>query len=242
MKIAVCDDENIYQRELKQVLEEYYHSLDLLVECYSSGEELLEQMEKVPGETLLWQIVFLDIEMNKIDGMETARRLRKRDEKLPILFLSSHAEYMEEGYEVQAFRFLKKPVEREKLVRALNQLEKRKVNLLELKTDGITHYIPAEDIVSVQAQNVYLEIYARKERYLIRKKLSSLTEELAKIAPAHLFFQPHRSYLINLGLVQSFDGRQIHMQNGQKIPVSRTKREEFKSAMLQFMQGQKEER
>ena len=121
MKIMICDDEIYIRDTLKQHLKEYYSSLDVLILSASSGEELLRLVEREQGDVFC---IFLDIEMEGMDGLETARRLRAEYPALPILLLTSHTELALEGYEVQAFRFLAKPLRQEKLVEALRAVEK----------------------------------------------------------------------------------------------------------------------
>ena len=121
MKIMICDDEIYIRDTLKQRLKEYYSSLDVLILSASSGEELLRLVEREQGDVFC---IFLDIEMEGMDGLETARRLRAEYPALPILLLTSHTELALEGYEVQAFRFLAKPLRQEKLVEALRAVEK----------------------------------------------------------------------------------------------------------------------
>ena len=113
MKIIVCDDEKYICEDLEKRLREYYQSLDVLILSVSSGEELLRTMEREPEEAAC---IFLDIEMKGMDGLETARRLRADYPDLPVLLLTSHTELAMEGYEVQAFRFLAKPLRQEKPV------------------------------------------------------------------------------------------------------------------------------
>ena len=120
MKIAVCDDDLIFQRKIKEELDQYYQSLDVLVEIFSSGEDLLRAAAADPYGFFC---VFLDIEMPGIDGMETARRLGELNRNLPVLFLTSHRDLAVEGYELNAFRFLTKPLEHERLCRSLAALE-----------------------------------------------------------------------------------------------------------------------
>lgn len=133
MKIAVCDDEPIFRKQLKAILEEYYCSLDVLVLSYSSGEELLGAVKGNP-----FDLVFLDIEMEGIDGLETAKRLNELVSDLPVILLTSHTELAMEGYEVRAFRFLGKPVDKRKLQEALGAFEKlrQQEQKIEIVTEG----------------------------------------------------------------------------------------------------------
>ena len=141
MKIAVCDDDLIFQRKIKEELDQYYQSLDVLVEIFSSGEDLLRAAAADPYGFFC---VFLDIEMPGIDGMETARRLGELNRNLPVLFLTSHRDLAVEGYELNAFRFLTKPLEHERLCRSLAALEAkgREQARISVTKDGRDLFLP----------------------------------------------------------------------------------------------------
>ena len=164
MKIAVCDDESIFQEQLKTELEQYYRSLDVLVECYSSGEELLMDYAKKHHD-----IVFLDIEMEGMNGLQVARQLHEKNRNLPIVLVTTHTELAMEGYEVQAFRFLSKPVKLDKLIAALQAmesllLEDEKISIV---NDGVNMFLPCKSICYIKSENVYLQVITTKESYLI---------------------------------------------------------------------------
>lgn len=129
MRIAVCDDETVWMEQTKKRLEQIYVSLDLLVDTFSSGKQLLERAKSVS-----FDLVILDIEMPKMDGLQVAKSLRAMGEETEIVFLTSHVEYALKGYEVQALRYLTKPVDAEKLAKCFLQnsilLDKKNVVLL----------------------------------------------------------------------------------------------------------------
>ena len=99
MKIAICDDEKTFLKELEEKILKIIPRLDCDVEPFSCAEDLLSS--EVP-----FDIVFLDIEMQGMDGMSCARKIRETNKDIPIVFLTSHIEMAVEGYEVSAFRFL----------------------------------------------------------------------------------------------------------------------------------------
>lgn len=228
MKIAICDDEVIFQKKLSVELEKYYNSLDVLVQSFSSGEELVKGFEKGG-----YDLIFLDIEMNGMDGFETAKRLKERQPGITIIFLTSHTELAMDGYEVQAFRFLAKPVETGKLHAALrafaekNQKEKKIV----ITETGTQKFIRCQEIRYIKSENVNLRIVTGKEEYWIRKKMKEVLEEL----PQECFAAVHRSHIINLEYVKSFCGNEIILDDETRIPVSRSKRDLFRQQMMRYM-------
>lgn len=240
MKIMICDDEMYIRDTLKQRLKEYYSSLDVLILSASSGEELLRLVERERGDVFC---IFLDIEMEGMDGLETARRLRAEYPALPILLLTSHTELALEGYEVQAFRFLAKPLRQEKLVEALRAVEKSvrtaETHKLRVAAGDREIYVDCRDISYVKSENVYLNIVTtggessgtEHGRLLMRGKLKELLTRL----PEYIFCQIHRSYIVNLSHVASFDGRNVQMDTGESLPVSGGRREMFRERVTRYL-------
>ena len=115
MRIAICDDEEKYRIQLKTVLDKLLINTDDDIETFSDGNILALKFAESP-----FDLVFLDIEMPEIDGITLARKLRAVSEKVFIVFLTGHVEYALEGYEVNALRYLTKPVDIDKLKEVLN--------------------------------------------------------------------------------------------------------------------------
>lgn len=202
MKIAICDDEVNFQKVLREQIEEYYGTLEVEIEVFSSGRDFLDRFKEYPLE---FQMILMDIEMPGLNGIETSKQIRKINRSIPIIFLTSHTELAMEGYEVDAFRFLDKPLRMEKLVKALYDFDNLRLldSKIELRDGERTILVNWMEIQYVQSENVYINVYVEDTRYLIRKKLSDIEEQM----PKQMFYKPHRSYLINLGSVKSFDGK-----------------------------------
>ena len=232
MKIAVCDDDLIFQRQIKEELDQYYQSLDVLIEAFSSGETLLEA---VCADPYGFFCVFMDIEMPGIDGMETTRRLRKLNRNLPVIFLTSHWDLAIEGYELNAFRFLTKPVEHDRLCLTLAALEaeRRRQVRISITKDGRELFLPVEDLLYIKSENIYLSLITQDHTYLIRKKL----KDLLPLLPPSMFCQIHRSYVVNLHRVFSYSGKDLVMEDQTVLPVSRNRRESLKEALIRSMAG-----
>lgn len=228
MRIAICDDEKIFRAELQQQLETHYCSLDVLITTYASGEALVHAMEKT-----IWDLVFLDIEMPGMDGLKAAKRIHEAMPGLPVIFLTSHTELAMAGYEVQAFRFLAKPIEQKKLAEALQAFEKTILadSRIAIMEEGVRHYLSCKNICYIKSENVYLKIVTEQNSYLIRKKQKELLEEL----PQNLFLAVHRSYIVNLGCVTAFDGTKVSLKDGSSIPVSKSRCNDLKQQMLRYM-------
>lgn len=230
MKIAVCDDEPIFLEMIRKELEQYYKSLDVMIETFHSGEDLLRVIKRNPQ---IYRCIFLDIEMPGLSGLDTAEKVKEMGLSIPVILLTSHTEYAMQGYEVGAFRFLGKPVEQEKLHQALESVEKMEAEgrRLSVRVDGKDLFIPVEEILYLKSENVYLSIQTEKERYLIRGKIKDQLFQL----PEEQFFQIHRSWIINLRKVYSYDGKKVFLTEGTQIPVGRSRRESFQRMMSKWV-------
>ena len=110
MRIAVCDDEERFRQDIRKHIDALYGSLDVVVDSFSGGKQLIDAFQIRP-----YDMVFLDIEMPEMDGITLAKKLRSISENIYIVFLTGHVEYALEGYEVNALRYLTKPVQESKL-------------------------------------------------------------------------------------------------------------------------------
>lgn len=228
MRIAICDDDEIQLNNTSQALENAYKSLDLLTDIYQDGQSLL-----LAAAHTHYDLVILDIEMPGLNGIETARQLRALEEKIVIVFLTSHVEYALEGYEVNALRYLTKPVSKQKLLEIINWLlerEKRERRLL-LRAEDSMVSVSISDILYMEAQNQNIRVVTVQGTYLNRYNLSDYEEECRRYG----FFRIHRGYLVNLAHVSRVTGRDAVMEDGSHLPVSRAKEKAFKEALYSFI-------
>lgn len=228
MRIAVCDDEAEYCKQIQRMIEKMYHSLDVIVDTYQTGHDLLRQFEKQN-----YDLIFLDIEMPGIDGISLARKLRKKREELRLVFLTSHVEYALKGYEVQALRYLTKPVQEDKLKEVLfyvtEQMQSQK-NIW-LKTSAGEEQVSVSDILYLEAQDQNISINTAERSYLVRYNLRDFERELREYG----FFRIHRGYLVSLGKISSVRKNEVTLDGGVLLPLSRAKEKPLKEALYQYI-------
>lgn len=226
MRIAVCDDEVLFIDRIVKYIEKRYKDLDTVIHSFLSGEEFLKHYEK--GEAK-YDAIFLDIEMKQLDGIKTAEKIRKIDDEVPIVFLTSHNEFAAAGYEVSAFRFLTKPVQEDKLIEAIesikNQISNSKRILVHQKDTNIL--LKIKDIMYIEAHDKEINIHTSSNCYIERRNLNDVEEELKEEG----FFRTHRGYLINLSYVREFDTKEVTLENNEKILISRLKYKKFKESL-----------
>ena len=148
IKIGVCEDESIWRSHIEEVVKKVFKIKEevLLLKSYSGGEALFCGYEGL-------DLVFMDIEMPGMDGIETAKRLRKIDSKVEIVFLTSHLEVMQEAFQVKAFRFLDKDFKYETIEICLESFFKEKNSFFDivLETKGETIFLNTKEIIMIEA-------------------------------------------------------------------------------------------
>lgn len=233
MKIAVCDDEKIFRDEIIEVLYHFFGKLDLDCVAFEDGYNLVDAYKK----GAFFDAIFLDIEMTQLDGMSTADELRKNGYEAPIVFLTSHTEMAMEGYEVAAFRFLAKPINREKMERTLYDLkeELQEKKRLLIRYEGEEVILPMDEICYVEAMNNSVSVVTLNKKYMIRKKISDMEKELLSVSDC--FVRIHRGYIVNLLHVKKCHGNEVYMTGDVILPLSRGMIKEFKSQLFQYVRN-----
>lgn len=229
MRIAICDDEEKYIKDVATRIYKQLGESDLTMHTFTDGHELLDTADVKP-----YDLVFLDIEMPAIDGITLAKELRKKSSSTYIVFLTGHVEYAIEGYEVNALRYLTKPIQEDKLTDVLAYVlkEKQSRKQLVIKTDGEEIRIDAADIIYMEAQNKYVMIYTTKGEYLVRYNLADFEDELKDYG----ILRVHRSYLVSLSKVRKIGSADCTLAKNYNVPVSRSNIKPLKDALLTYLE------
>ncbi len=230
MRIAVCDDEELFRIEFKNVLDKALVNVDYDIDTFSGGSSLYEAFLKEP-----FDLVFLDIEMPGIDGITLAKRLRAISENVHIVFLTSHIEYALEGYEVNALRYLVKPVDMNKLGEVLKYVQDKKNNSRQImiREDGEDIVIDISDIIYMESMDKNVRIVTSKREYVTRYNISDYEEELKNSG----FLRIHRGYLISLSKVKKIVKNDVVMDGDISLPVSRSNLKALKDALYAYVEG-----
>ena len=229
MRIAICDDQAVCLEQTLEAVKKCLRGLEARIEMFQGGMAFLKAFQNRP-----YDLVFLDVEMPEIDGITLAKRLRKLSKDVPIIFLTSHIEYALEGYEVNALRYLTKPVDPNKLrdvIRVVSE-RMRQQRILWIKTELGEQKLPVKSILFMEAQNQNILIYTAEDVYCVRYNLSDYERELAQDG----FFRIHRGYLVPLAHVKSVSKGEITLTNHTRLPVSRSREKELRDALFQHIQ------
>lgn len=228
--IAICDDEKQVAEQIRKLVFRFFRAknMETSIVCFSGGEELLRYGKDI-------DVLFLDIQMKGMDGMETARKLRSRNFKGYIIFITVLKEMVFHSFEVQAYDYLVKPVEERQLARTMERLLVSMSSVKEEKLLVQKGYersiISFEDIVFAEVidRKVYLHL-ASAGVVDFYDRIDNLEERLDG-----RFFRCHRSFLINLQYLKSYKNGVAYMEGGKEIPISRLRSKEFSEVILQYM-------
>lgn len=228
MKIAICDDENIFVKKLYQY---FWKQHNCSVECFTSPLELLEKYHSRER----YDVLFLDILMEPLDGIRLAREIRKYDQKAIIVFLTSSLEYAPLGYEVNAFRYLLKPVTQDDLSHTMREILKHlsTPDILHISTPECEILVNTDELHYLEANNKDCILYYMGDTITVRKSLSELEEMLSGCC----FFRIHRKYLVNLSCVREFDDRKLTLDCGKTLPIGRRRSVEFRNILNKYIEG-----
>lgn len=218
MRIALCDDDRSEIEAIGKLIQNYAaaHDYDITVHLFTSGSSLLQQGR--------FDLYFLDYMMEEMDGIAVALHLRQQfNNAVTICYLTGYDNIAERiiNERVYADGFLRKPVEPDRLFEKLDQFYKMSFfNRLQLKRDGSYDTVYTQDIVFVQAADKKSLIYFHDRCVEYPILLSELE---TKYLPPELFCRVHRSYIVNMMYIASYDKKTILMNSGDRVDVSRFK-------------------
>ena len=230
--IAICDDEKYMSDHIKTIVSDFFRkkNREISIRTFFSGEELLNCDGQI-------DILFLDIQMKDMDGMETARRLRADRFQGFLIFITVLREMVFQSFEVQAYDYLVKPVEEKQLEKTLERLF---ASMHSAGEDSLLVQKGYEGRIIPKGEIIFCEIIDRKIYLnLVSGEVVDYYERIENLETKldDHFFRCHRSYLINLKHLKGYKNGTAYMDNGREIPVSRLRSKDFSSVVLQYMKN-----
>lgn len=230
LQLAVCDDERVFRSDLRKILgtELELCGIDYHISEFTSGEELIAGLEKADC-----QILFLDIEMKGIDGVEAARRLRETKRQMEIVFVTSYADFVFQGYEVRALNYILKPYEPEKIAAVLHtalealDIEAEKYYVIDQRGGSIR--VPLSSVKYFSSDRRTVHAVTTEQEYTFYEKLSDLETELLDT-----FVRIHNRYLVHLKYLEAVC-QNTAVVDGEELPVSRSCKSGLSIAFAKYM-------
>ncbi|MBR3768697.1 MAG: response regulator transcription factor [Clostridia bacterium] len=231
MKIAICDDVLSHRETLRPFVVEFFRSKEIPTEIsdYSSGDDILGCEEN-------FDIVFLDIELGDMSGIEITEKLKEKNANCIIIVVTSYTDYLDAAMDLHVIRFLKKPVEQKRVYSALEKaLQEMNEKLIMFSTkDNQIIRVKSRDIIYVEANLKAVTVCTDKKTYTVKESLKKIKTMLT----ASIFAVPHNSFIVNMNYISNFKREEITVETSKgevKIQISNRKQPEFKRRFLEFI-------
>lgn len=219
IRIGICDDfaEELHKR--KQMIQNIMNELAINTEivCFLSGEELLFEIEKKGS----LDIIFMDVEMTGMNGIETAGKIRETDCHVILIFVSNYDQYCKEIIRVQPFSFIDKPVsetELKKVVEGAVKILDDKVEIFQFTYKKVVYKLSVKRIRYFESDKREIHIYYLDEKYTFYKKLDDVERELKDSDVK--FIRISKSFLVNTSFVKEFRYDKVILDDGKEIGIS----------------------
>jgi DNA-binding LytR/AlgR family response regulator len=231
LDIAVVDDEKAIREHICGLVEE--QQPESRIETYATGEELLASGKR-------FDIVFLDIQMEGMNGIEAARSLREKNANLGVedtvlVFITGIRDYVFDAFDLYAFQYLLKPIDEGKFAEVLE----RAVREAAKKKERRVLFIKSRNLTLDQSEILYIESRAKKvEIHTVRQTIeiyAAMDELEGQLGDG--FYRCHRAYIVNMDCITEYDSESITLTNGDRVYLTKKKYGEFVKAYMWHLQN-----
>ncbi len=228
MKIAICEDEAYTIDILKTLISDYMEekNISYQLNAFMTGAEFFSSTED-------YDLYLLDYNLPDATGMEIAERIRLTNKRAVIIFITAYSEYVFKSFEVNTFRYLLKPIEKETLFKALDDflISFDQYLRVEIPMPSGTIFVSLPEIMYIESSGRYTTVRCNNTSYTSQKALSAFVSEINSFR----FFRTHRTFLVNMKYIAEIDGHIITLINGEKIEISRRNLALFHKAYVNFL-------
>ncbi|MCI8507648.1 MAG: LytTR family DNA-binding domain-containing protein [Lachnospiraceae bacterium] len=230
-KIGICDDEDMFINVLKENLERYAKETnqEFSFFVYHDGSELLHEYQTD------FDLIFMDIKMEKLNGLKTAEEIRRMDSTVGLVFLTSLKQYVWKGYEYNAVNYLLKPIKygilKMELDRYFERYQGKNEPYISFANANGKYKVLYKNLCYAETdkRNVMLHFEGQKQIiYKSMKEISTLLEKQPQFARCH------QSFMVNLSFVKGIEGLELILTTGDRLPISQPKRKEFMIKMTDY--------
>ncbi len=230
IRIALVEDDAQYRRELKQYLEQYAREKceELDIRIFTDGDEIAQDYRAE------YDIIFMDILMRFMNGMQAAREIRKKDEEVIIIFVTNTAQYAISGYEVNALDYVLKPINyyafSKTMERALSKVKRAEDKFIVISNKRSAYKVNENAVAYVEINGHSLIYHTRDGDYNAVGTMKEVEEELV----GDSFFRCNKCYLVNLKYVDAIEGDDA-LVDGVPVQISRSRKKAFMEALNAYM-------
>ena len=229
MRILICDDEIKNVNTLQNYVEEYMNNHGVAFEI----ETATNPTDVIAGDTI-YDLVFLDIEMPELDGFKLARKLKERNTKVVIFFVTAFDEYQDDAMDLQVLRFFEKPFNVKRLYssldKAMEYIDGAYVDIF-VYNNKEHQRILVDDIIYIKRENRKTYICTKDGEIIVRESIEEWDEKL----PTTFFYLVHKSFLVNLHYVTSYNYTEVYLNEIIRIPVAPRKQADFHKAWFNYL-------
>lgn len=228
LKVAICDDEKVFHKEIINLLHRFQRArkIDIFMDHYENGNTLLQSGQE-------YDVIFMDYQMEEMDGIETARKLRETNSDSIIIFISAYPSAALDAFEVQTFRFIQKPIDESKLFKALNDYLKTvdNDNLLLINTHDGNYKLKMSEIIYLEGDGKYTTIRTRDKSLRVHLNLKQLEIRL----PKSKFIRCSKSFVVGFEHISNHDSSSIVFDNGEKAVIGAHYAVKFKTEFQNYI-------
>lgn len=235
MNIAICEDKIEELNIINKFIDNWskINNIEVNVDKYQSAESFLFEWT----DDNKYDVIFLDIKMKKLSGIELSNLIREKNKKVDIVFTTGIFEHVLHGYNVAAMQYLLKPISQNDIHLCLNRVLDRikSTNKLSqfmiIKTSKENIKLNYDEIYYFEMFSPNIIIYTKKGKVVLRKAISEIEKDLR----CNSFIRCHRSYIVNLKYVKSISKNAITLENGESVPISRNKYKEVNNYYINYL-------
>jgi two-component system, LytTR family, response regulator len=229
MRILICDDEADYLDQLYVHINKYMQNH--FIECDIT---VTQQPLSIIRSDAAFDIAFLDIQMEQIDGISLGKELKRRNNKLALFFVTNYCEYQDDAMDLQAFRYFEKPFDVNRLYagldKAMEYIDGAYIDVF-LSGDGVQRRILVDNIMYVMRDNRRVVMVTNNGSFNVKESF----EECCTKLPSLFFYKVHNSFFVNLHYVNEYSYSELLLSNGERISIASRRQASFRKAWFEYL-------
>lgn len=232
LKIAVCDDEKFYREKITTLLQKYLSDcqLDSTIDIFCSGEEFLSQS----SNAVKYDAVFMDINMEQTDGIETAMRIRAFQSNTYIVFVTAFIKYALDGYKVNAVRYIMKDTLDAAIPECMDAiLQKMQLRQISFSFMEGEKRLYTDNLLYVES-NKHKSVFYYQEKQLTKYQIYEKLDDIEKVLEGFGFLRIHKSYLVNMRHIRRISNYIAELSTGEELPIPRIRYQLVKQEFVEY--------